>query len=501
MNRLAWLVATAAIVLPNIGIGAEGERFGPADPVAKDAKQLDPKRPIEAEMQASVPDGFTAAAVGDLIISRPMSQVAPQVPAFAAVIEILRGTNVTFGNLETTIFDPRTFEGSPYSWDGDWTNASVPAVAYDLKSMGFSLVGRANNHSQDWGLEGMRETARWLDDAGIAHAGAGESHRMARAPAYFESPAGRIGLVSIASTFRPTSESLPPALTAPGRPGLSALRVQATVAAPKLAVEALAKAQCALNGKHCNGAPKEGSLFGTSYREADRFSYEYKMDPGDLAEIHAAVRAAQLNADFVIVAIHAHECSLGCDGENAPRGAADFLKELARGAIDSGADLFVTTGNHNLGPMEVYDSPNRGKRPIFYGLGNFFWSDVQELLPADLFARNRELLARTWQHPQRATEYDLTAPLNAGYFANAFTFQSVIAQVRFSGNELSEVVLHPVELGYGDRLTMSGIPRLVTDPAAAREITDQIVKQTAQFGLPDLGLRHDGARAVITIRR
>jgi len=492
-------LAVLSLALGSPGVIAEGERFGPADPVAKDETKFDPKRPIGAEMQASVPDGFTAAAVGDLIISRPLSQLAPQMPAFASVIEILRGAHVSFGNLETTIFDPKSFEGAPYSWDGDWTNASLPAVAYDLKAMGFALVGRANNHSQDWGLEGMRETARWLDDAGIAHAGAGDSHRMARAPAYFESPQGRIGLVSIASTFRPTSESLPPAATAPGRPGLSALRVRETVAAPKSAVEALAKAQCALYGTHCDGAPKEGSLFGTAYRQADRLSREHVMDPGDLAEIYAAVRAAQLNADFVIVAIHAHECSLGCDGDNAPRGAATFLKELARGAIDSGADLFVTTGNHNLGPMEIYDSPQRGKRPIFYGLGNFFWSDVQELLPADLFARNRELLGQAWQHPERATEYDLTAPLNAGYFANAFTFQSVIAEVRFAGNELSEVVLHPIEMGYGDRVTTSGIPRLVTDPTAARAITGQIVQQTAQFGLPELRLRQDGARAVIRV--
>lgn len=494
------LVAMSFAIAPSRVI-ARDVTFGPGDPVVREADRLDPKRPIAAEMQASVPDGFTAAAVGDLIISRPISQLAPQMPGFAAVIGILRGTDVAFGNLETTIFDPRTFEGAPYSWDGDWTNASLPAVAYDLKAMGIGLVGRANNHSQDWGLDGMRETAKWLDDAGVVHAGAGESHRMARAPAYFESPQGRIGLVSIASTFRPTSESLPPAATAPGRPGLSALRVRESVAAPKSAIEALAKAQCALYGKHCDGAPKEGSLFGTSYRQSDRPAREHAMDPGDLAEIHAAIRAAQLNADFVIVAIHAHECSLGCDGENAPRGAAGFLKELARGAIDSGADLFVTTGNHNLGPMEIYDSPGRGKRPIFYGLGNFFWSDIQELLPADLFARNRDLLGKTWQHPQRATEYDLTAPLNAGYFANEFTFQSVIAEVRFAGNELSEIVLHPVELGYGDRLTTSGIPRLVTDPAAAREITGQIVQQTALFGLPELGLRHDGARAVITVGR
>jgi poly-gamma-glutamate synthesis protein (capsule biosynthesis protein) len=159
--------------------------------------------------------------------------------------------------------------------------------------------------------------------------------------------------------------------------------------------------------------------------------------------------------------------------------------------------MFVATGNHNLGPIEIYDSPGRGKRPIFYGLGNFFWSDVQELLPADLFARNRELLGKTWQDPNKATGYDLTAPLNKLFFAHAFTFQSLIAEVRFQGNQLSEVVLHPVELGYGDRLTTSGIPRLVADEATAREILGQVVARTAQFGLPALELQYSGTRGII----
>jgi poly-gamma-glutamate capsule biosynthesis protein CapA/YwtB (metallophosphatase superfamily) len=502
MKRLACMAAAAmALALACAAALAEDTRFGPADPVMEDPGQFDPRRPIEKELEASVPDGFSAVAVGDLIISRPMSQHASQLPAFGGVLEILRGTDVTFGNLETTIFDPRTFEGAPYSWDGDWTNASVPAVAGDLKAMGFDIVGRANNHSQDWGLEGMRETARWLGEAGISHAGAGESHRMARAPAYFESPQGRVAVVSFASTFRPTSESLPPAATSPGRPGLSALRVATTAQVPRSVVETLAQVQCSLYGTRCKDIPREGRLFGTAYRQADRFSYEHAMDPGDLAEIYAAIRSAQLNADFVIAAIHSHECSTGCDDDNEPRGAAYFLKELARGAIDSGADMFVATGNHNLGPIEIYDSPARGKRPIFYGLGNFFWSDIQEMLPADLYARNRELLETAWKDPAKATEYDLTAPLNKQYFAHAFTFQSVIAEARFQGNQLSEIVLHPVELGYGDRLTTSGIPRLVADASTSREILDQIARQTEQFGLPTLGISYSGTRGIVAAGR
>jgi poly-gamma-glutamate synthesis protein (capsule biosynthesis protein) len=494
------VVALAIAIAPPVAFTDE-VRFGPADPGVKDPGRLDPRRSIENELRASVPDGFSAAAVGDLIISRPLSQYAGRMPSFGAVLEILRGTDVTFGNLETTIFEPRGFQGAPYSWDGDWTNASLPAVAGDLRSMGFDIVGRANNHSQDWGLEGMRETAKWLDEASIPHAGAGDSHRMARAPAYFESPQGRVALVSFASTFRPTSESLPPAATAPGRPGISALHVTETVQAPRSVVESFARIQCSLYGTRCKEVPREGQLFGTNYRQAERHSVEHAMDPGDLAEIYAAIRAAQLNADFVIAAIHAHECSTGCNDEDAPRGAANFLKELARGAIDSGADMFVVTGNHNLGPMEVYDSPSRGKRPIFYGLGNFFWSDVQELLPADLYRRNREMLEAAWKEPAKATDYDLTAPLNATWFANEFTFQSVIAVVRFRGNELSEVVLHPVELGYGERLMTSGIPRLASDEPEARRILDQVVKQTEQFGLPPLGISYSGTRGVIATSR
>ncbi len=503
MNRPACIAAvTVALGLASAGVIAEDARFGPADPVVKDSSQLDPKRPIEKELQASVPDGFSAVAVGDLIISRPLSQHAQRLPAFGAVLEVLRGTDVTFGNLETTIFDPRTFAGAPYSWDGDWTNASVPEVAADLKAMGFDIVGRANNHSQDWGLEGMRETARWLGEAGIPHAGAGESHRMARAPAYFESPQGRIAVVSFASTFRPTSESMPPAATAPGRPGLSALHVSTTAQVPRNVVEAFAKVQCSLYGTRCKEVPREGQLFGTAYRQADRFSYEHAMDPGDLAEIYAAIRSAQLNADFVIAAIHAHECSTGCDDDNGPRGAANFLKELARGAIDSGADMFVATGNHNLGPIEIYDSPSRGKRPIFYGLGNFFWSDVQEMLPADLFSRNRETAGERVEGPGEGDRIRPDARRSTSSTSPTRSrSRASLPKPGSAGNQLSEIVLHPVELGYGDRLTTSGIPRLVADESAAREILDQIVKQTDQFGLPTLGISYSGMRGVIAAGR
>lgn len=491
------LAAVITAVVAGAANPAPREALAAADPMVRDPAAFDPRRPVEAELQTRVPDGFEIAAVGDLIISRPMTQLAGSVPGFKAVLDLFKRPQVVFGNMETAIFEPRTFKGAPFSWDGDWTNSALPAVATDLKRMGFSIASRANNHSLDWGLEGLHETSRWLDEAGIAHAGVGDTRGLARAPRYLETSSGRVALISLASTFRPTTEALPEQGATPARPGLSALHLTETIQVPAEAMKSLADADCVLHRAHCGPAPDRLVAFGKTFVRGKNFSYEYAMDPEDLADIYKSIRAARQNADFVVVAIHSHECSTGCDDNDVPRGAGNFLKELAHGAVDSGADIFVTTGNHNLGAVEIYRSPVRGNRPIFYGLGNFFWSDIQELLPHDLFQANREMLAQSWKEPGKATEYDLTAPLNAVSFAHAFTFQSVIARCRFNGNQLAQIELHPVEMGYGSKLTTSGIPRLVTDTALSAAILGQIDEQTARLGLPRLNMTRGKNSAII----
>ena len=332
----------------------------------------------------------------------------------------------------------------------------------------------------------MRETSRHLDEAGIVYAGVGEERGLARAPQYLETAKARVALVSIASTFRPTTDALPRRGAAPGRPGLSALHLTRTIVLPEAAMHALAQTDCAVYRRHCDETPAELELFEMKFRRGSAFAYDYEMDPEDLAEIERNIRSARQNADLVIVSIHSHECTAGCDDPNQPRGAGNFLRRLAHEAIDSGADLFVTTGNHNLGAVELYRSALRGVRPIFYGLGNFFWSDVQEPLPHDLYQDNRALLASAWSDPSKATDYDLTAPLNAASFAHDFTFRSVIAVARFSGDRLAELRLYPVEDGYGDRLPRSGIPRRVTDQNVSAAVFRQIEDATREYGLPRL---------------
>ena len=110
---LAFLLlgtATAAQNSPSPG------DHGPADPVLvdpgiKDASKFDSRRPLSRELETNVPDGFTLVTVGDCIISRPLLQYAAHDEAFRKAVDILKRADVTYGNMETSIFDLRHFIG------------------------------------------------------------------------------------------------------------------------------------------------------------------------------------------------------------------------------------------------------------------------------------------------------------------------------------------------------------------------------------------------------
>jgi poly-gamma-glutamate capsule biosynthesis protein CapA/YwtB (metallophosphatase superfamily) len=465
-----------------------------ADPGAR-AKYFDRNRPLGRELTMGVSDPFTLAMAGDCVVSRPMSGYLRD-PGFAAVMEVMTSADVRYGNLETVIFDIDGFGGYPYSFDADWPLVSHPRVAEDLASLGFQVLSRANNHALDWGIEGMRETSRWLDAAGLVHAGTGERRGLARAPRYLETPQGRIALVSFTSSYRPTSDALPPRGAAPGRPGVSALGVTPVERVPRALFDAL---QATAAGAAAPGAAVAGTeritRFGTTFEAADVRGTIFDMDLADVAEILLSVRQAKQNSDFVIAAIHAHQSGNGDQFGSAILQPASFLAPLAKAAIDAGASAFVTTGNHNIGPVEVY----RGK-PILYGVGNFFWSDVQEPIPQDLYQapEYRGLAERAFEHPERVTDADFTALLNAeGGFANRFTFQSYVARCSFSpgleahAGGLTEFRLYPITLRYGNPLTRSGIPD-VPEPAEAVEILSDIRTYSLPLGTSIAIVTDDG---------
>ncbi len=469
-------------------------REGSAEVPGEGAGLFDPRRPIERELEISVNDGFTLVSVGDCIISRPLTPTIDRDPEFAAVVELLRRGDVTFGNLETSIFDIRDLKGHPYSGGTDWMLTAQPEVARDLREMGFDMLGRANNHALDWGVGGMRATSEWLDRAGLVHAGAGEIRASARAPAYLETASGRVALVSMATTYRALSEAMPPRGQAPGRPGINALRVTRVVVAPDSIWQHLEAVDRELKRARRNcrpgeegedeitavgegdeqtgesGAAREMSFLGVSFRQGDRLRYTYEMNEADVKEILGSIRLGKQHSDFLIATLHAHQTGLDCEEPG------DFIPVLARRAIEAGADAVLIHGSHILGPVEIYSG-----KPIFYGLSNFFWSDIQEPLDAEMYEVSEHLLARAFENPADATDADLTAVLNASSFNDERVFQTVVAESRFEGGTVSEVRLYPVDLGYGRRLTESGVPRLATGEAA-RIILERLQRMSRDYG-------------------
>jgi hypothetical protein len=434
---------------------------------------------------------FTLAAVGDLIITRPESMLQnegafPDAPAFRDAVTLLGAADVTYGNLETTIHDARSFTESPYSWDGDWMLTSLPAVAADLKAMHFDIVSRSNNHALDWGLEGMRETTKWANDARLVQAGIGETADEAAAASYYQSAKGKVAIVSMVTTFRPTTNALPISGQARnGRPGVNGLALTQTSVVDAQTYGLVGTIVCAFAGS--NPCPTPGPVidfFGHPVRVAKTaetpFTYTYAVDPVDVARIMAGISTAKSGptpARYVVAAIHSHEGIAEEDPPSSWQDPAAFLKTVARKAIDSGADAFITTGIHHIAGMEIY----KGKA-IFYGLGNFFWSDMQEPLSAELYdsIADRQYLEKGFDYPERATDADLSNLMNAQGPSLGFatvgpkslnrTFQSLLIRVVYNdglaGRPVRQVFLYPIDLGYGNKLTQSGVPRRAGDTVA-----------------------------------
>ena len=417
--------------------------------------------------------GLRLALTGDVIHTRRLAPLTETDERFAAIAALLRGADASFGNLEIAIAERDDPDAWVWSTPEDWAIAGEPHAIEDLRALGFNVVGRANNHAMDRGPAGLRTTGRLLDAAGIVHAGAGEDIARARAPRFLETPRGRVAVVS--ATTSPTPADVAPALDAfaglPARPGVHTIRLRATATVPR-------DAHAALRSLHDRMSDAAGEwmlgetdlrLFRTRFLEGEEVRIDYEAVEEDTAAAIRAVRQGRQQADAAVFAIHAHE------GDRDPAHPMPHIRALARAAIEAGADVVAVSGPHVPAPVEVHAG-----RPIFYGLGNFLWSDVGGPLSLDFWERTRAAMGEGAPDPAGATEADLIGLLNADGFADPWVFRAVLAEVVFG--EHLEVRLHPVDLGFGEPVPACGVPR-AADATLASEILGRIAELSAPLGV------------------
>ena len=351
-------------------------------------------------------------------------------------------------------------------------------VAADLRAMGFDMMNRANNHVFDADREGMITTAELLTAAGIVHAGTGKNLEDARAPQFLDTPKGRIAIVGM---HTPNGDPTRAAASEQdgnvgGRPGLNPLRYTTYFTVNQEQFDAIKKIRASLYT-----APA-GTTNATRLRDnepADRVQlldvwYKLGTTPGtktfemnrdDLTGILRSIRNGKALSDFLIATIHAHQGPIVAQQwlfEDLP---PDFLIDLAHKAIDNGADAFVGHGPHLVRGIEIY----KGK-PIFYGLGEFFYQ----------WHMDATLMSGSFNRPL-ANDGQIDAVMQVSPGWKAVNYESVVAISRYDKGQLAEIRLFPTDGRFDGPVSTLGIPRS-SSQAIAQRILGRIQKLSTAFG-------------------
>lgn len=320
---------------------------------------------------------------GDTIINHRVSP--SHEPGFLEVVELLRSADVTHTQFEQLVHDfggPETYPAGDGSWG--WFHAP-PEIVEELRWLGIDIVSLASNHALDYSYGGLRQTWAALEQAGIPHAGTGEDLAAARAPAFLDTPHGRIALVSACSTFAQFYRAGAARADMRGRPGVNPQRWhwRADRASAEEIMELAARLGQWVTVVGDEVAINPPGLHNTLWRVDIDDTCEgitTVPDPDDLAGNMAAIRHGLSQADFVIAHLHCHEYD-AADGRMFSTPC--FAERFARAAVDEGAHLVVVQGSHApVRGIEVYAG-----RPIFYDPGDLMRYGKPRKVPADFYLR------------------------------------------------------------------------------------------------------------------
>jgi len=353
------------------------------------------------------------------------------------------------------------YEPSPAAQSGGTYMRADPKLAKELVWAGFDLVSMANNHTGDYGHDGMRLTRRYTEAAGLVTAGAGEDLYEAREARFLETHEGRVALVSASATFSDASRAGAPRGGVRGRPGLSPLRFSTRRTVPSAQLEELREVLSRM-GQRVSEPGTALNVFGTRIEPGEEAGVRTEPHEGDMKAIAEVVRNANALVDFVIVTLHAHT-------------QGDYLRTFAHGMVDAGADVVVGHGPHYLTGIEIYEG-----KPIFYSLGDFLFQNETLLrLPYD----NYEPYGIGDDMGKWVADFNAARYRNEtrGFPVNREIWESVVAMPTWDDGRLVSLELHPITLGFGEPAAVRGRPMLA-DRELGRKIIQDLIERSEPYG-------------------
>jgi poly-gamma-glutamate capsule biosynthesis protein CapA/YwtB (metallophosphatase superfamily) len=267
---------------------------------------------------------FGANAVSLVIIGdiQVHARRADAATAFTNVRATLQQADLVYANLEGVLVPSQGPEGDIPDKKG-WTNPG-PGGVLALKAANIDVVGLANNVA--YGRANILATKSLLDDNGIVNVGAGRNRDEAHRPVIVERKGVKIGFLQYTARWYREDEQLATATAA--------------------------------------GVARITSRDGVT------------IDSADLTRLQDDVRRLRPLADIVVVSHHNRDGATPVQFGPAPPRAPDaprpdrtrpeaYQKQLARAALDTGADLVFGHGTHYVQGVEIY----KGK-PILYAIGH-----------------------------------------------------------------------------------------------------------------------------------
>lgn len=411
-------------------------------------------------------------AVGDILVQKRLPDTYD---GFAPIKAFIEQGDARFFNLETTL----NYEGECFAsqFSGGTYVRTNPEMYYDVLRYGFNMTTANNNHAFDFSYEGFERTLAVLDESGIAHAGIGNNLHRASAPAYLETANGRVALISVCTSFDPPMMAGAQARRVPGRPGINGLRITEKVVVPKEDFEAIRRVgdKCGIN------CPKmitraEGydpylpdgvcEIGEQQFILGEDYDLLYEINEKDLNRLKAAIREAEMSADYVIVSVHNHQIE-GMSKATVPR----FLENLFHDIVDFGADAVIGHGPHLLRAIEIYRD-----KPIFYSLGDFLIQlyDVA-FAPEEFYEQQGMTSNDSVMDLLKKRSRDFTC----GLMAQKEMREAVIPLWETEGKKVKSIRLMPVLASLGEGKHLEGLPR----PAKDTAFMERLASLCAPYGV------------------
>lgn len=173
-----WVALLLMVVVAACSL--EGRQADPTSVEVTPTESITPTKAIsplaitytatQAISPSSEPGPIKLMAVGDIMLARTVGErILSEGPGvvFSQVQSIFATADLLAGNIESAITD----RGEPVF--KNFAFAAPPAGAQALGMAGFDIAILGNNHSLDYGQEGLTQTLQLLEEEGIAPLGVG----------------------------------------------------------------------------------------------------------------------------------------------------------------------------------------------------------------------------------------------------------------------------------------------------------------------------------------